>query len=179
MNEKKSVRSCTETIDGIGGIKKILNDEILLTQIICNENKQILLVFSDIINHAIRLNELDKEDFGLLRSKNFITLIINKYYDNPELLLKTVKYIGFIDDADVQIAAYTSPIVVINYIATGIIDNDTINNLSIDCRLKIVEELIRMNYQEKAFELMQAINQVMFYERDYYETARKRIPRRW
>ena len=104
MNEKKSVRSCTETIDGIGGIKKILNDEILLTQIICNENKQILLVFSDIINHAIRLNELDKEDFGLLRSKNFITLIINKYYDNPELLLKTVKYIGFIDADDLVTA---------------------------------------------------------------------------
>ena len=169
--EKRTYGELVYTINSLGTIKEILDSPELIDVILNSNDKHLILVFAEMVNHELNVKTITHTDLANLRN---IGIIISLIQNNElEVLLDKIKYMSVINDADIQIMLYTNPII-INYIASNSFDINLLNNLCLESNLEIIKKLIEMKYVEKAYLVSEHMSNTLKNIRHYNENKEEK-----
>lgn len=167
-------------INSLGTIKEIVNSQELLLEILTySGDRHLIGQFYDMLNEAINNHEVLPEDLHYLRNGWLGNCIINlsevveksgrKIY--PFEMGDKLNYSTQINDIETQIATFTNPKVIetfaeinpnreIKYV------EQSLSYLSVDARLRIIEEIIKVGNITKAISMLNELNKELAYLRE-------------
>lgn len=164
--EERTYGELVYTINSLGTVKEILASPELINEIINCNDKKVIFVFAELINHALAVKEITHKDLINLRD---IEVVISLIHNNDmDVLLDKIKYLCYINDSDIQIMLYTNPYI-INYVASDNFDLNILDRLTLDTNLEIIKKLIEMKYVEKAHIISEYVSRLLRNERLYKE----------
>lgn len=190
---KRSYEELIRIINSMGSIKEIINSKDLLLQLLTYDgDRHLIAVFYEMLNQSIERGDVLPEDLENLRSGWLADMTIH-LKDNvrgrnlyPFEIGDKINYMSLTKDLESQIATFTRP-EIIGAIA-GISPNSngelsycqsSFYSLSIDARLRIVEEIFKTGNIEMGMKMLNDINLYLEREREYHEERGKKVPSRW
>ena len=190
---KESYQDQIAKISRMGRIKDIVNNKDLLLQILTyNGDRHLIAFFYEMLNQSIERGDVLPEDLDNLRSGWLAnaTIHLKDYVVGRELfpfeMGDKINYMSLVHDPDSQIASFTRPEIIGAISGTMPNPNGELSycessfySLSIDARLKIVEEVLKTGNKDKAVQMISDINLTLEREREYSEERQEKVPSRW